>query len=56
MGKKQAPETLPFIRVLLIKYFGIVLLPPYHFNPEMFAHLPKGFYYGNLQAYKKNAV
>lgn len=58
MGTNQAPETLPFIRVLLMKYFGIVLfLTPYHFNPEILtAHLPKGFYYGNLQARTKNTV
>ena len=37
MGTNQAPETLPFIKVLLMKYFGIVLfLTPYYFNPEIF--------------------
>lgn len=36
IGTNHTPETLPFIRTLLMKYFGIVLsLTPYHFNPEI---------------------
>lgn len=58
MGTNQAPGTLPFIRILLMKYLELSSsLPPTNLTQKFLTvFLPKEFYYGNLQAYTKNTV